>query len=85
MFDLFISKSNPLFGASPDGMFNDGEGILEIKCPYSLRNTEKKDVKDGHFYTCDGTQLNLRHSHTYFFQVQLQMFVTGAKYTDFFI
>ena len=28
---LFISKANPLVGASPDGLLENGRGLLEIK------------------------------------------------------
>jgi hypothetical protein len=83
---LYISKKNPLFGASPDGVLENGLGLLEIKCPLSLKDSDLSLVtKSGHFYTCDNGKLKLRHSHPYFYQVQLQMFVTGATYTDFFI
>jgi hypothetical protein len=84
---LFISKRNPLFGASPDGVIDDDcKGLLEVKCPFSLRDENLAELtKNGHFYTCHNRVLKLRHSHPYFYQVQLQMFVTGATYCDFFI
>jgi hypothetical protein len=30
---LFISRSNSIFGASPDGLIDMRQGVLEIKCP----------------------------------------------------
>ena len=82
---LFVSKSRPLFGASPDGLI-DGGGLLEIKCPFVLRDKNLKDIKEnGTFYTFTDGKLTLRRTHAYFFQVQLQMFVTGERFTDFFI
>jgi hypothetical protein len=83
---LFISKKNPLFGASPDGVVENGKGLLEVKCPFSLKETNLAELtKNGHFYTCSDGPLKLRLTHAYYYQVQLQMFVTGATYTDFFV
>lgn len=55
-------------GASPDGLIGD-DGLVEIKCPYSLRNGgEFKDLdKQEHYYA----------------QIQIQLFVTGRKWCDF--
>lgn len=56
-------------GASPDG-FIDGDGMIEIKCPYSLRNGgEFKPLGD--------------QSH-YYAQVQVQLAVTGREWCDFY-
>ena len=59
-------------GASPDGFIDDGRGIIEIKCPYGLRNDEKPQFK------------SIEEQPHYYAQVQIQMFVTGARYCDFF-
>jgi len=42
---LFISSENPLLAASPDGLIFDGEsyGVLELKCPYSIRNISPQE------------------------------------------
>ena len=39
---LFLSIEYPMFGASPDGLVQCtccGEGLVEIKCPYTLRES----------------------------------------------
>jgi exodeoxyribonuclease (lambda-induced) len=59
-------------GASPDGFIDDGRGIIEIKCPYGLRNDECPQFK------------SIEEQPHYYAQVQIQMFVTGACYCDFF-
>ena len=85
---LFVNKKEPLFAASPDGLIP--AGLLEIKCPFSLRfkdlNTLKKeDVPSSQFFTIENGKLKLKRSHGYFFQVQLAMYVTGLLRTDFVI
>ena len=82
---LFISKIHPMIGASPDGIIDNGRGLLEIKCPYSLRDNDLKCLTSGSFFSVSNGRLYLRRTHSYFYQVQCQMFVTGARYTDFFI
>lgn len=55
-------------GASPDGFVDDG--LIEIKCPYSLRNGgEFKSIKTQWHYLA---------------QVQIQMFVTGREWCHFY-
>ena len=57
-------------GASPDGLI--GEGLVEIKCPYS-----KRDDKRPMFDSID----ELPH---YWHQMQLQMLCTDRPWCDFF-
>ena len=56
-------------GASPDGLVNN-DGMVEFKCPFSLR-------KGGNFKS-------LREQMHYYAQVQVQLFVVGAQWCDFF-
>ena len=58
-------------GASPDG-FIDDDGLVEIKCPFGLRNADKPSFK------------NVFEQPHYFAQMQIQMFVTNRKWCDFF-
>ena len=80
---------NGLLGASPDGMVYEGErlvGILEIKCPFSMRGIEHPTDNDFRkclpYYTSDHT---LKESHDYYHQVQGELAATGAPWCDFFI
>ena len=62
-----------LVGASPDGLVSCtccGNGILEIKCPYSVRNSLPTDVS---YITKTNVGYNLSKKHDYFYQVQGQM------------
>jgi putative phage-type endonuclease len=54
-------------GASPDGFIEDG--IIEIKCPYSLRN--------------GGEFKSIEEQPHYYAQIQIQMFVTKTPLCDF--
>ena len=69
--------------ASPDAFVTDSSellqnGIAEFKCPYSKRDVSPIDAcKDPSFY-CSWTdnKMHLKRDHTYYHQVQLQLFVS---------
>ena len=80
---IFVSRENSLFAASPDGIVN---GILlEIKCPYSIRDIDLNLSKVAHKCSFLDKDLRLRRTHTYFYQIQLGMFVTGCRETHFVV
>ena len=84
---LFVSREDPEFGASPDGVII-GDRLLEIKCPFSLKDENLatlKEVKSTQFFTVESAGLKLKRAHSYFYQVQLAMYVTGYRKTDFVI
>lgn len=58
-------------GASPDGYIGN-DGLLEIKCPYSLRDADRPEFKP------------IEAQSHYIAQMHIQMFVTGALWCDFF-
>ena len=79
---IFINKAKPYYAATPDRITKDI--IIEVKCPFSIR---KKDPNLHPPYYCklvDG-KLQLKKTHEYFFQVQLQLYVTGYKKADFVV
>jgi hypothetical protein len=85
---LFISKKNPIFGASPDGLINSREGVLEIKCPFSVRDVDLATMTPAQrpaFFECTNGVFRLKKTHQYFYQVQLMMFVTGCQYAEFVV
>ena len=85
---VYISAAYPFLGATPDGILSCqccGLGVLEIKCPWSSRDldiSEYIDKPDSYLIKDDGSIL-LRPKHQYWYQVQHQMFITGANYCDF--
>lgn len=86
---LVINPAFPFLGASPDGkVCDDGNcGILEIKCPFSLRDKKLDDaVNSGGsnlFLERREGRLALKHSHVYWYQVQGQLLITNAQFCDF--
>ena len=58
-------------GASPDGLVGD-EGLIEIKCPFGIRNQAEPKFKA------------LDEQPHYHAQIQFQLFATGRKWCDFF-
>ncbi|XP_065664036.1 uncharacterized protein LOC101237261 isoform X2 [Hydra vulgaris] len=85
-----IDSNMPWIGASPDGIVTCdccGSGVLEIKCPYSLREKSLlTEIKSGSFYVFEDNNLYfLKKDHKYYFQVQLEIRVTLSQYCDFMI
>ena len=96
---LWINEKYSHLAASPDGLiFNDGkvEGIVEVKCLKILRlhtindilndvageNCMKAELSRQCFRVSDD-KLILKKSHMYYFQIQLQLLITGTEYCDF--
>jgi hypothetical protein len=84
---LFISHTKGFLAASPDGII-DNDGILEVKCTtvppdqistrpdnFLIRKT-KGDPSSG---------LMLKRSHKYFYQILMQLYVTGRNYCELFV
>ena len=86
---LFLDKNKSYLGATPDQLVQCkccGEGLLEIKCPYSIRHTKPGPENLG-FITFDKetNQCKLKNNHSYYAQVQGQMAITQRKWCDFFV
>ena len=93
---LWINADYVHLAASPDGLIYDDSnklcGIVEIKCLNILRidsmgDIVKKNCLDAEIkrqcFIIDGDTLILKRTHSYFYQVQLQLLVTMADYCDF--
>ncbi|XP_044169839.1 uncharacterized protein LOC114950648 [Acropora millepora] len=88
---LFISTDHPYLGASPDGLVSCeccGAGGYEIKCPFCHKDDEiSMSAQDKNFcleVTAMGAH-QLKRSHQYYYQVQLQLMCTYLKYIDFVV
>ena len=86
---IFICKGQEYLAASPDGLVCDDpadpdrwHAVLEIKCPWTLRNSPGPLAPDFHPYFLvldqDG-ELCLKPDHDYYHQIMGQMFATGTK------
>ena len=77
---LVVDSSEPWLGASSDGTLsvNDEKHLVEVKCPYSARDMTVEEAVTTIKAFClskQGDKLTLRHTHRYFYQVQVQLFV----------
>ena len=84
---FIIHPSKGWLGASPDGRVKDPTskhcyGIIEVKCPYSKRDmTPEQACMDPNF--CCGlveSKVCLKNNHSYYHQVQLQLYVGSDLY-----
>lgn len=87
---LHINPKWPFMGATPDGIVYCkccGKGVCEIKCPYSHRNTTICEAVSSKDFCLErnGTDYCLKKTHAYYYQVQMQMFITGTDYCDFIV
>ena len=74
------SKEFPWLSASPDGLVIQDDGsvlVLEIKCPVS-----EQDGKIDVDWTIEG---KLKKSHSYYAQVQVQMFCCDVKLCHLYV
>lgn len=89
---LLISKKWPQLAASPDRLvFCECcmGGCLEVKCPYLLKSgnidiNEYVEFKSSCLYK-HNEEIFLKKDHTYYYQVQMQIFVSNLLYCDFVI
>ena len=77
-------------GASPDGVIECtccGRGVLEIKCPFSCRNTSllERINESSYFLQQYNGETTLNVYHSYYFQVQAQLKLCGVRYCDFVV
>ena len=86
---LVVNPLFPFIGASPDAKICDNSltGIMEIKCPYSQRDSTINEAVSGADFCLENTEngKKLRQNHDYYIQVQGQLLVTGAPFCDFVV
>ncbi|KAJ8248109.1 hypothetical protein GJAV_G00238400 [Gymnothorax javanicus] len=71
-------------GTSPDGLVFDPTasppfGLLEVKCPNA------KSYVDCSYLKMQSGSLKLKHTHSYYWQVQGQLLLTGMEWCDFVV
>ena len=90
---LIISKKYHQLAASPDRIvFCEccTGGCLEIKCPYLLYTNRIDNLEDYlKLKSCclekENDAFVLKKDHTYYYQIQMQIFVSTLPYCDFVI
>ena len=83
---------NGIMGASPDGLIfslpnqSRAEGIIEVKCPYSMRDVYVRNPLDWpkHLKYLDN-DAELKQGHDYYHQIQGTMYATRTQWCDFVI
>ena len=96
---MWVNKDYPCLGASPDGLIlddsNEASGVLEIKCLKIFRNSSVSQVIEKSMdkemsktlsrqcFEIKDKKLKLKENHQYYYQIQLQMLVTGLTFCDF--
>ena len=89
---FFLSVEQPFLGASPDALIHCtccGQGVVEIKCPLCASQIPLHEAASGIRNFCldecpDG-KLQLQRNHGYYFQCQMQIFVTKRLFCDFVV
>lgn len=74
-------------GASPDLLVECsccGQGVVEIKCPYSIVNKTPTPDNLPYLKAVHG-RISLHKKHKYFAQIQGQMALSKRKWCHFFI
>ena len=75
---LFVDPAYPYLGASPDGLTDNGKSLVEVKCPFSARDS--MICPETVPYLCkENNKISLRKNHNYFFQVQGQLCLTRKE------
>ena len=87
---LVINPKWPFIGASPDGIVSCqccGKGTLELKCPFCHKGETIEDAVSLDKNFCLKSTANGKYeldvTHTYYYQVQTQLFVLDVDYCDF--
>ena len=87
---LFVSCENPISGAAPDRIFScecHESGLSEIKFPWTYRDKSLIDYAKLEESCLDvvDNKIALKKLHSYYYQVQMQLAVTGYSWCDFFL
>lgn len=92
---VLCKLSQPWICGSPDGIIVETEVptrkyILEIKCPYSCRkmpifDTQTKKFNVPYLFADNDGTFQLKKSHQYYYQVQINLYVTNLDLCYFYI
>ena len=83
---LFVCVDTPFLAASPDGVCSDR--LVEVKCPYKKEVRENESLLNAGYLPLardENGEVKLKESHPYFYQIQLQLHVTGHNLCDFVV
>ena len=68
---FFVHPDLPYLGASPDGIVEGENAVVEIKCPFSARNSKisPENIKNFSFLERCGDNIRLKRNHDHYYQV----------------
>ena len=81
---LFISETHPMLAASPDGIINTIDKLIEVKCPYSAKKKIICPTTVPYLKFVDG-KLSLNEKHSYYYQIQGQLYCANKNKCDLII
>ena len=81
---LIIHPLWPFLGASPDGLVDD-DILLEVKCPFSGRDSQIKPGKFFPFLQQDVGGVVLKKTHKYYYQIIGQLTLSHCKICHFVV
>lgn len=81
---LFVNHEFPYLGASPDSVI-DSDTVVEVKCPFKAKNETVSPQTVPYLKLDSDGHLTLSRTHSYFYQVQGQMFCSGRKQCLFLV
>ena len=92
---FWVNPKYPFLGSSPDGLVGE-DGIIEIKSlkifkhhtiesVSSNKSSVPKVVINKQCFTVNNNKCELRHSHEYYYQIQMQLLVTEKEFCDFIL
>lgn len=81
---IVVSTAKPFIACSPDGIINDSY-LVEVKCPFSAKDKPISNVTIPYLKSGSPAGYHLEETHDYYYQVQGQMYCTGAEKCDFIV
>lgn len=78
---LWLHESGVL-GASPDGFVDGEKAIVEIKCPYTKRNSNQSDILSDKKYIIYLNENNccvINKTHEYYHQIQGTLYISNCN------
>ena len=87
---LVIRSDKFYLGVSADALVKCsccGTGVVEVKCPYSLREKGLHDIilTNAFYLIYENGEYNLKKNHEYYSQVQHKIYVVDVEYCDFVV
>ena len=81
---LFIHPDHPYLAATPDGLV-EPDAVLEVKCPYTGRESKIQPGKDFPSLEKKKGPLALKKSHHHYDQVQGELWLSKRSVCHYFV